>query len=203
MINLKTYQICSDYSAVAHIGQTRKGNNIKTPYVVHELRVSSYVMASKIANTTTVCAAVMHDVIEDCSINEERTIIKNHYYDDNNFENFLTENSRIHPEIGKKIFIYVNLLTHSNILSKEEKKIDSYTRIRDCRIPEVAVIKFCDRIDNLISIPWSFSYSGQKYYIKDTEMMIDYIGDIVANTDKNIYELLIKTLKETKKDCGM
>jgi len=167
------------------------------------MRVSAYVMDSRAGSTINACAACLHDVVEDCYANTEHNIIKNHNFPDNLFESFLTKNPRIPSEVGKEIFKRVMLLTHSWKLSKKDKKVDSYTRIKECGIPDVAVIKFCDRLDNLISIPYCFTPDGQKYYVEDTNMMIDYLGTIVANRDIEIYNKLMLTLKEIKNICGI
>lgn len=57
------------FSAEAHNGQTRKGGT--TPYIVHPyevaIRVSRYTQDEDI-----ISAALLHDVIEDCSVTKEQ-----------------------------------------------------------------------------------------------------------------------------------
>ncbi|MCK5343435.1 MAG: HD domain-containing protein, partial [Candidatus Heimdallarchaeota archaeon] len=51
----------------AHKGQHRKGGN--EPYIMHPLRVFTTLVELGIRDVDMLCAAVLHDTIEDCSIN--------------------------------------------------------------------------------------------------------------------------------------
>jgi len=146
-------QICSDYAGISHIGQFRKDG--KTPYITHPGRV-----ASLTATFTKgvedwyvwVAAAWLHDVIEDCSVifnGDYSYEINNH----NNFiDTFLSENDVIKFDDGIKIFEATVALTMSQnkSISKKKKKEAYYEGICEAN-PWVSVIKYCDRIDNLIT----------------------------------------------------
>ncbi len=178
-------RLCSDYAAVSHIGQFRKDKI--TPYITHPARVSCMVSESKNASFREVCAAWLHDVLEDCSeiINSEYSyIIKNHKDDNKDIRIFLLNNKEIDPPDGKIILELVEALTTSQNkkIPKKERRENSYKNI--LRIPDAALIKYCDRIDNLMTVN-HFSDGGRKWYLKDTENMI-------SNLDKFVYSDFIK-----------
>lgn len=54
------------FAAEAHAGQTRQGST--TPYVLHPLRVAEAVAALPDAPEALVCAALLHDVVEDTPV---------------------------------------------------------------------------------------------------------------------------------------
>ena len=48
---------------IAHNGQTRKGTNL--PFIIHPMEVAAIVAAMTL-DQDMLCAAVLHDVVEDC-----------------------------------------------------------------------------------------------------------------------------------------
>ena len=59
------------FATKAHEGQFRKGT--KKPYIVHPLEVKDIVMTMT-EDEEIICAAVLHDTIEDCKDVSEETI---------------------------------------------------------------------------------------------------------------------------------
>ena len=51
------------FATNAHNGQTRKGTNL--PFIIHPLEVAAIVAAMTL-DEDMLCAAVLHDVVEDC-----------------------------------------------------------------------------------------------------------------------------------------
>ena len=51
------------YATNAHNGQTRKGTNL--PFIIHPMEVDAIVAAMNL-DPDMLCAAVLHDVVEDC-----------------------------------------------------------------------------------------------------------------------------------------
>ena len=96
-------------------------------------------------------------------------------------DRFLTENDIIKFSDGIKILDIVNALTMSQnkSVSKKDRKKSYYEKMRQAD-PGTIVIKYCDRIDNLITVH-HFSQNGFKLYIEDTEEMIEQL--------KNVYDV--------------
>ena len=55
----------AEYAAVAHRGQTRKGES-RRPYVEHVLAVAGTLTAHGVDDAAVLAAALLHDTIEDC-----------------------------------------------------------------------------------------------------------------------------------------
>lgn len=176
-------QICADYATIAHMGVLRKDG--KTSYIVHPARVAglvAYFMRHSPKWYIYVAAAWLHDVLEDCSeiIDGEYSYhINNHDRKNNNLYKFLCIYNKyriITPEDGTMIFDLAELLTMSQdkSITKKERQKEYYEEMRKAG-PEVSVIKYCDRIDNL-STAHIFSKGGFKWYLKETQKMMDTLG---------------------------
>jgi len=175
-------QICSDYAGVAHIGQLRKDG--RTPYITHPGRVASLTATFLKGHPKLyiyVSAAWLHDVMEDCSeiIDGEYSYqINNHLFGNIDISVFLQDHDIISPFDGKEILEIAELLTMSQDKSipKRDRKKAYYEDIR-AGDPAATVIKYCDRIDNLITAS-IFSQNGFKWYLRDTENMMDTLKHI-------------------------
>lgn len=64
-----------DYAQLKHLGQFRKSGE---PYFIHLINVA-YVLATLRVGPSTICAGLLHDVIEDCDISKEQLA---HDFDD-------------------------------------------------------------------------------------------------------------------------
>jgi (p)ppGpp synthase/HD superfamily hydrolase len=188
---LQDYNIirkCSDLAAQAHNGQFRKDGF--TPYITHPARVAYLASQSKISSPEVSGAGWLHDVIEDCS--EDSTGRKL-----NNINGSLRGNlyNGMPQDIADKILMMVIDLTcpRDDGVSKKERKKRYYNHLKKAS-DEVAVIKFCDRIDNLLTVD-NFSDSGREYYLNDTVKIIETIGPQVRRTDNNIYNMLLELLR--------
>jgi len=183
---------CSEYAERAHQGQSRKGGS---PYIIHPARVASLVAMSEICSCETICAAWLHDVIEDCCTD----VLFNLYTIRNNGSNlndFLFNNT---SQDGKLTLRLVKALTLPEYEEKmkDRQKDDYYKRLRDKANPMACVIKYCSRIDNLSTVD-KFSPEGREWYIKDTYKMAELIGNKAAQKSSIISDLFLKTLKETE-----
>ena len=197
MENYELVRRCSDYAAIAHLGQFRKDK--KTPYIVHPARVVSSI---GICDPIVKCEAWMHDVIEDCSIlcDSGEKIIRNH---NNTFDNFLKSLEDIisSSEI-MQMKRQIELLTKKKCLSKtiEEKKKNNtlnYKSIEGDGKDGTVLIKACDRIDNLPTAH-SFSQDNFRYYIEDTLTLIGIIGDRLISLNSRIYQQLVSEYQNAK-----
>ncbi len=117
-----------EFAARAHEGQTRRSGD---PYVTHPLSVASIVTELRL-DTATVCAALLHDAVEDTSATVEE----------------LTEH------FGKEVAFLVDGVTKLGKLpfnNREDRQAENFRKMllamaRDIR---VILLKFCDRLDNM------------------------------------------------------
>ncbi len=116
------------YSARMHQGQLRRSGD---PYFIHPVSVAD-IIAQLHLDTASICAALLHDVIEDTQITPE-------------------ELSR---EFGKEITFLVEGVTKLgkvNFGSREDREAESFRKMllamsRDIR---VLLVKLADRLDNM------------------------------------------------------
>ena len=119
-----------EYAAALHEGQFRVSGD---PYISHPLAVAEIVAGLEL-DTDSICAALLHDTVEDCS---DRTDLK-----------------EIQKIFGEDVAILVDGLTKIvdlKIDDKEEQEIENIRKMllamsRDIR---VVFIKLCDRLHNM------------------------------------------------------
>ena len=199
----KVGQLCSDYAAIAHIGQLRKDKI--TPYISHPGRVAVFTSSIGKLDFVSICASWLHDVMEDCAVGmfgDENYpfVIKNHTTRYRDVRLFLLDNPDINKTDGKKILELTLELTMSQDKSvpkkiRKEKYIDDISK---GSVP-AAIIKYCDRIDNLTTCH-IFTPDGFKWYIKDTQMLIDKLSAKVKAVNYSVHlhlECKFESVKET------
>jgi GTP pyrophosphokinase len=116
------------YSSQKHEGQTRKSGE---PYFVHPVSVAD-IIADMRLDTASVCAALLHDVVEDTDVTERD--IAQHF--------------------GEEVAFLVDGVTKLgkvNFTSKEDQQAESFRKMlvamaRDIR---VLLVKLADRLDNM------------------------------------------------------
>ena len=123
--------LAAHFASAWHAGQKRKHKDV--PYTEHLLRVAGRVMLRADATEDMVCAAFLHDAIEDQATSPEREAI---------IQEGLTRLGGTVPEL-------VHGLTNSKIPGPRahRKKMDRARLATQSR--EVKLIKLIDRIDNL------------------------------------------------------
>ena len=122
-----------NYAVKNHGDQCRKSGE---PYIIHPLNVA-YILADIGLDDSTICAALLHDVVEDTEVTQ----------------NNITE------EFGKEISDMVAGVTKlSNIMfaSVEEKQVEDYRKMflamgKDIR---VILIKLADRLHNMRTLKY-------------------------------------------------
>ncbi len=131
-----------DFARLAHNGHSRDSGQ---PYIHHPIRVANILMDElKLTSSEAVCAAMLHDVIEDAGITIKE--LKNNFND----------------------VIAANVKT----LSKDPKAVQPDKAYRHKILqasPEVKLIKLCDRLDNMRSLRFSINQTRMRKYIRDTE----------------------------------
>ena len=119
-----------DYAEALHAGQFRVSGE---PYISHPLAVAEIVCGLGL-DTNSICAALLHDTVEDCS---EKTNL-----------------AEIEKLFGKEVAMLVDGLTKlvmPNIEDKEEAHIENIRKMLLAMSKDIRVIfiKLCDRLHNM------------------------------------------------------
>jgi GTP diphosphokinase / guanosine-3',5'-bis(diphosphate) 3'-diphosphatase len=116
------------FAAEKHEGQLRKSGD---PYISHPVSVAGIIAEMKL-DVASVCAALLHDVVEDCDVSD----------------------TEMRERFGEEIMFLVDGVTKLgkiNFTSKEDQQAESFRKMliamaRDIR---VLVVKLADRLDNM------------------------------------------------------
>ena len=124
------------YAAKAHAGQTRKDGS---PYITHPLAVANIVADLKL-DTDALCAALLHDCIEDTKSTHE-------------------DISREFSPTIADLVEGVTKLTRINYVSMEEKQMENLRKMLMAMSKDIRVIlvKLCDRLHNMRTMQYQRS----------------------------------------------
>lgn len=152
----------------AHAGQTRDEG---TPYITHPVRVAiSLVDEIAVYSPALICSALLHDVIEDSDMTRED----------------------IGAMFGEEIAEVVWLLT-----KLEEVRLSEYlARIEAAAHTGAALVKLCDRLDNLRSVIHTPQLDKKRRYIRTTEAL--YLP-MAARTHRYLHDELLRWLEAARK----
>ncbi len=128
--DLDKIQAAMDYAEALHEGQFRVSGE---PYISHPIAVAE-IVASLELDTNSICAALLHDTVEDCS---DKTNLK-----------------EIEKRFGEEVAMLVDGLTKLVTLyieDKEEAHIENLRKMLLAMSKDVRVIfiKLCDRLHNM------------------------------------------------------
>ena len=120
-----------EYANYLHQGQTRQSGE---PYIIHPLSVA-YILSEMHADRDTICAALLHDTLEDCNVSKEEIA-----------ELFNKDIANLVDGVTK--------LSKMNFSSKAEQNLANTRKIitgitDDVRI---IIIKLADRLHNMRTI---------------------------------------------------
>ena len=140
---------------LAHAGQNRKSGE---PYLIHPIAVAQLV-ADMGMDSETVCAALLHDVVEDTSVSLDS----------------------IREDFGEEVAMLVDSVTkldRLNFFSKSEAQVESMRKMLVAMAKDVRVIliKLCDRLHNMRTLQ-SLSSEAQ---IKNAQETIEIYAPIAA-----------------------
>ena len=129
-----------------HFGQKRLSGE---EYITHPLNVA-YILSEINADSATLCAALLHDTIEDCDVTKEQ----------------------LEEKFGNEIASLVNGVTKINKLKftcDNEAVIANHRKILVglCEDVRIIILKLADRLHNLRTI-WILSEKSQKANAKET-----------------------------------
>ena len=128
-----------EFAAKAHEGQLRKGT--KKPYIVHPIEVSEIVSAMT-DDEEVICAAVLHDTIEDC-----RGITKD----------------VLKLRFGDRVAELVAQESEDKTLSWKERKSATIARLKDAQ-REVQLIGLAEKLSNMRDIDRDYPVVGEKLW---------------------------------------
>lgn len=153
-----------EFAREAHAGQTRDEG---TPYIVHPVRVAATLVIELCLYTPRlVCAALLHDVIEDSS----------------------TSRAQIAQTFGEEIAEVVWLLTKF-----DEVTLAEYLSAIEAKGETGApIVKLCDRLDNLRFLTCSPRIEKIHRYIRTTEA---YYLPMAARTNAYVHDQMELMLK--------
>lgn len=128
--NIEKIKSAYEYASLLHEGQFRVSGE---PYICHPIAVAE-VVASLGLDTDSICAAFLHDTVEDCSDK--------------------TDLGEISKRFGDEVAMLVDGLTKIkdiNIVDKEEAHIENIRKMLLAMSKDIRVIfiKLCDRLHNM------------------------------------------------------
>ncbi|MBQ8388258.1 MAG: bifunctional (p)ppGpp synthetase/guanosine-3',5'-bis(diphosphate) 3'-pyrophosphohydrolase [Clostridia bacterium] len=128
--DLEKIERAYDYAAALHEGQFRQSGE---PYISHPLTVAEIVAGLEL-DTDSICAALLHDTVEDCA---DKTDLK-----------------EIEKLFGKDVCTLVDGLTKIVTLTVEDKEDQHIENLRKMLLAmskdvRVIFIKLCDRLHNM------------------------------------------------------
>ena len=142
-----------DYAKYLHDGQYRQSGE---PYIIHPLNVA-YILAEYHADTDTICAAMLHDVLEDCSDKTSKKEITDMFNEEvANLVDGVTK-------INKMNFSSKSEETEANA----RKIITSLTN--DVRI---IIIKLADRTHNMRTLEFKSTFKQKENALETLEIFV-------------------------------
>lgn len=128
-----------EFATKAHAGQFRKGT--KRPYIVHPVEVAD-IVATMTQDEEIICAAVLHDTIEDCEgITEEI----------------------LREKFGERVASMVALESEDKSKSWEERKGATILRLKTAPRP-VQMIGLADKLSNMRDIDRDYPVVGENLW---------------------------------------
>ena len=180
------------YAYEKHFGIKRLTNE---DYIEHPLNVA-YILTGVFADMATICAALLHDVLEDCDVKEEELLEK--------FGSEITS-----------LVVGVTKINRLNFSGENEAMIANHRKIivglsEDVR---VIIIKLADRLHNMRTL-WILPEKRQKEKAKETlDILIPIAHRLGMNQVKSeledlslrylkpdVYYSIVESLNQTKRE---
>ncbi|OUP86074.1 phosphohydrolase [Lachnoclostridium sp. An169] len=130
-----------EFATKAHDGQFRKGT--RRPYIVHPIEVAD-IVSTMTRDEEVICAAVLHDTIEDCS-GITKDILK--------------------LQFGDRVADMVSQESEDKSQTWEERKGNTITRLKDASV-EVQMIGLADKLSNMRDIDRDYPTEGEALWMR-------------------------------------
>ena len=165
--NLELIRKAYDYADYMHSGQLRQSGEA---YITHPLNVA-YIASIMNADIDTICAALLHDTLEDTSATKE-------------------EITRLFNSEIAKLVDGVTKISKMNFSSKSEQNLANIRKIvtgimEDVRI---IIIKLADRLHNMRTLEYKSVFKQQENSIETMEIFVPLAYYIGAYKIKNELE---------------
>ena len=130
-----------EFATKAHEGQFRKGT--KRSYIVHPIEVAD-IVTTMTRDQEVICAAVLHDTIEDCAGVTKETL---------------------EDRFGERVAMLVDCESEDKSKSWEERKSTTIRRLRTAP-REVQMIGLADKLSNMRDIHRDYPVFGENLWMR-------------------------------------
>ena len=129
------------FATKAHEGQFRKGT--KRPYIVHPLEVAE-IVETMTTDEEIICAALLHDTIEDCKGVTEEVI---------------------RTQFGERVASLVSGESEDKTKTWEERKSATIEHLK-CASDELQMIGLADKLSNMRDIARDYPVFGEAFWLR-------------------------------------
>ena len=166
-MGFKVINKATAFATKAHEGQLRKGT--KRPFIMHPLEVGR-IVSTMTEDEEVVCAAILHDTIEDCKQVDEVTI---------------------RVEFGARVANLVSQESEDKSKTWMERKSRTIEHLKEAPV-EVKMIALADKLSNMRDIDRDYPECGEelwnRFRMKDKAIIGWYyksIRDVLADSMKD------------------
>jgi guanosine-3',5'-bis(diphosphate) 3'-pyrophosphohydrolase len=139
-----------NFASYAHKEQKRKYSDV--PYIIHPVRIAERLREIGINDETILCAALLHDTLEDTSV----------------------DSKELENAFGNDVIMLVKQLT------RDKKNENGYIDTSHIKDERAMIIKIMDRIDNMQDYNKNMGVSPEKY-IFEAKLILHRAHEIEKN----------------------
>ena len=160
--HIETIRKAYEYADYLHAGQTRQSGE---PYIIHPLNVAYILceMSGNHADVDTICAALLHDTLEDCKVTKKDIEVM-----------FNSDVANLVDGVTK--------ISRMNFSSKAEQNLANTRKIINGITSDVRIIiiKLADRLHNMRTLDYKSPFKQKENAVETMEIFIPlayYIGE--------------------------
>lgn len=180
-IHIEPIQKAYELALVAHKGQFRKSGE---PYIIHPLEVAIFLVRLS-GEENTICAALLHDVIEDAPVEKKAS-----------FE------ATIYQEFGEDVFFLVQAMTKDgNITDCEKQQKEYFCQIQKALELDVSIffLKMADLIHNAKTINALKPHKQDKWITELKNVYIPMMTENFHRVSFYYHEMYLNLINEIEK----